>query len=346
MPLTMPVTSNEGQVLQQDLAPVSWGVISTADIGLKKVVPAMLASQLGRVDAIASRSPGTADEAAARLGIPKAYGSYEELLSDPEIEAVYIPLPNHLHREWTIRAAEAGKHVLCEKPLATTSQDAREMMAACDASGVKLMEAFMYRLHPLWRKVMQLIDDGAIGEVRAVQTAFSYFNDDPSNIRNIPEFGGGSLYDIGCYAVSVARLIYATEPTTVQASIRRDESLGTDVVTSVLLDFSGRHASFVCSTQMEDNQRVDIYGSEGRLVVEIPFNIPPDRPTRVVQVSGGEPPVSPGIVVHEVAPADPYTVQADEFSTAVRTGGPVPIPPEDSIAGLQVIEQIFAAAEA
>lgn len=332
--------------MEAEFAPVRWGVLSTADIGLKKVIPAMLASNTSSVDAIASRAPGPAHEAAAQLGLEKAYGSYEELLSDSAIEAVYIPLPNHLHREWTIKAAEAGKHVLCEKPLAMTSHDAREMVAACEGSGVQLMEAFMYRLHPMWRKTVQMIEAGLIGEIRAVQTVFSYFNDDPSNIRNIPEFGGGALFDIGCYAVNVARMIFASEPTRIKASIKRDERFGTDVVTSVLLDFAGRHASFVCSTQMEDNQRVDIYGSDGRIVVEIPFNIPPDLPTRVLHVSGGEPPVSPGIVIHELSPADPYTVQADEFSRSIRTGSPVPIAPNDSVAGVEVIEQIFAAAGA
>lgn len=327
-----------------EFAPVRWGVLSTADIGLKKVIPAMLMSNLSRVDAIASRSSGTAREAAAQLGLEKAYGSYEDLLADPEIEAVYIPLPNHLHREWTIKAAEAGKHVLCEKPLAISSADAREMVAACEGSGVQLMEAFMYRLHPMWRKAVQLIEDGAIGEVRAVQIVFSYFNDDPSNIRNIPEFGGGALFDIGCYAVSVARMIFASEPTTIKASIERDQRFGTDVLASVLLDFAGRHASFVCSTLLEENQRVEIYGSDGRILVEIPFNIPPDRPTRVLQLSGGEPPVAPGMVVHELAPANSYTVQADVFSRSVRTGIPVPIAPHDSVAGIEVIEQIFASA--
>lgn len=340
----MPCPSNEGVALEQRLEPVSWGVLSTADIGLKKVIPAMQSSELSRVTGIASRDSGKAQEAADDLGIEKAYGSYEDLLSDPDIEAVYIPLPNHMHLEWTTAAARAGKHVLCEKPIAMTSDDARRMVEACEKEGVLLMEAFMYRMHPMWHKVVALIDAGAIGDLRSVQTVFSYFNDDPSNIRNIPEVGGGALYDIGCYAVNTARMLFRSEPTDVKASIRRDDTLGTDIVTSALLDFDGRHSTFVCSTQMEPDQRVVVYGTTGRIVVEIPYNIPPDRPTRVLEISGGEPPVNPGTEVHEIPTADPYAVQADDFSTAIRTGDAVPVPPEDAVANMEVIERIFAAA--
>lgn len=319
-----------------------WGVISTARIATEKVIPGMKKSQLSRVDAIASRSLDTAERAAGELGVERAYGSYEELLSDPDVEAVYIPLPNHLHLEWTKAAAAAGKHILCEKPLAMTAGEAREMVEICHSAGVLLMEAFMYRLHPMWVKTKELIDNGAIGEVRAVQTVFSYFNDDPTNIRNIPEVGGGALYDIGCYAINVARLIFGGEPGEVKASVRRDEVLGTDIVTSGLLDFGGRHATFICSTQLEADQHVDILGTEGRLVVEIPFNIPPDRPTRVLQIAGGAPPVDPGVEVHELATADPYTVQADAFSKSIRSGTPVPVAPDDAVANMEVIERIFA----
>lgn len=326
----------------EDTSPVSWGVLSTADIGVAKVIPAMATSRMSRVDAIASRSADRARDIAGGLGIPKSYGSYEDMLADPDIEAVYNPLPNHLHPEWTIAAAEAGKHVLCEKPLAMTSAEAKTMISVCEKAGVKLMEAFMYRLHPMWAAVVEMVREGVIGEVRAVNTVFSYFNDDPTNIRNIPEAGGGALYDIGCYAVSVARLVFASEPTEVKASVQRDERFGTDVVTAALLDFGGRKASLLCSTQMEDDQRVDIYGTKGRLVVEIPFNIPPDRPTRVLQVAGGSPPVSPDVVVHEFEAADPYAVEADAFSMAIRSGAPVPIPPDDAVANLEVIEAIFA----
>ena len=322
--------------------PVRWGVIGCADIAVRKVIPAMSGSDLSHVTAIASRSAERARSTADSLGIPKSYGSYEELLGDQEIEAVYIPLPNHLHPEWTIAAAKAGKHVLCEKPLATSSEVAAEMIDAADRSGVKLMEAFMYRLHPLWVEVRRLISDGAVGELRAVQSFFSYFNNDPGDIRNQVDAGGGSLFDIGCYPVNVARMLFDSEPTDVMASIRRDPDFGTDILTSVVLDFDGRHAVFTCSTQLEDDQRVHIYGTEGRLLVEIPFNVPPDRPTRVLAVSGGNPPVDPNVVVHQVAAADQYRVQADAFSLAIRDDTPVPTPPQDAVANIEVMERIFA----
>jgi predicted dehydrogenase len=322
--------------------PVRWGVLGCAGIAVHKVIPAMQASQLSRVEAIASRSGEKAKSTAESLGIPRWLGSYQDLLDDPAIEAVYIPLPNHLHAEWAIAAAESGKHVLCEKPLATTSAQAREMIDAADRAGVKLMEAFMYRLHPLWVEVMRLIGEGEVGDLLAVQSFFSYYNVDPDDIRNSVEFGGGALFDIGCYPVNVARMLFAAEPSGVKSMIRRDDSFGTDVLTSVLLDFDGRHASFTASTQLEDDQRVHIHGTAGRLLVEIPYNIPPDRPTRILQYSGGEPPVAPGLVVHEIPPADQYGIQADAFSRSIRSDLPVPTDPEDAVANLMVMERIFA----
>jgi predicted dehydrogenase len=309
------------------------------------VIPAMQASELSRVEAIASRSLSRAQSTADMLGIERAHGSYEDLLADPEIEAVYIPLPNHLHAEWAIAAAAAGKHVLCEKPLALTSQSAREMIEAADNAGVKLMEAFMYRLHPQWVQVRGMLREGLIGDLLSIQSFFSYRNLDPDDIRNIADFGGGALFDIGCYQVNAARLLFDSEPSAVKAMVRRDDRFGTDVVTSVLLDFDGRHATFTCSTQLEDDQRVHIQGTTGRLLVEIPFNIPPDRPTRIFAFAGGEPPVSPGMEIHEVAPADQYGVQADAFSRAIRDDGPVPTDPRDAVANLEVIERIFADAD-
>ena len=327
------------------IEPVSWGVLGVANIADKKVIPAMLNSELSRVDAIASRSSDKADAAAQRFGIPRAYHSYEALLADPLIEAVYIPLPNHLHLEWTIAAAQAGKHVLCEKPLAITSADAQRMIDACAASGVKLMEAFMYRLHPLWQAAVEAVGDGRIGELRAVQAVFSYFNDDPANIRNIADIGGGALYDVGCYAVNLARMLFQAEPTAVHGAVRRDPRLGTDVLTSALLEFERGHATFICSTQLESSQRVEILGTAGRMVLDIPFNIPPDLPTRLHHIAGGDPPVAPHVETMHIAAADPYTVQADAFSRAIRLDHDVPIPPADAVANLAVIERIFAAAE-
>jgi predicted dehydrogenase len=321
---------------------VRWGVLGCAAIALRKVIPAMQRSEHCAIVAIASRDSGRAAAAAAELGIPRSYGSYEDLLADPDVEAVYNPLPNHLHAEWTLRAAAAGKHVLCEKPLAMTSTEAQEMVDGCEQAGVALMEAFMYRIHPLWRRVRTMVDEGAVGELLAIQAFFSYRNVDPGNIRNIPAYGGGALMDVGCYPINVARWMFDGEPDGVVATARIDPSFGTDVVTSAVLDFGGRHAAFTCSTQLEDDQRVHLVGTAGRLVVEIPFNIPPDRPSRVLRAAGGAPPVAPDIEVVEVAAADPYGVQGEVFSVAVREGAPVPLPPQDAVRNMEVIERIRA----
>ncbi len=321
---------------------VRWGVLGCAAIATHKVVPAMQRSERCEVVAIASRDLGRAAETAHSLGIPGHYGSYDDLLADPSVEAVYIPLPNHLHSEWTLRAAAAGKHVLCEKPLALSVAEATAMVDACRAAGVVLMEAFMYRLHPMWRRVRELVVAGLIGEVEAIQVFFSYRNVDPTNIRNIAAYGGGAMMDIGCYAVNVVRWMFDGEPTDVTAAVRRDPRFGTDVLASAVLDFGGRHATFTCSTQIESDQRVHLIGTNGRLLVEIPFNIPPDLPTRIVHAAGGDPPVAPGIEVIEIPAADPYSVQCDAFSAAVRDGSNVPIPPEDAIANMAVIERILA----
>lgn len=338
----MRASNGERASVEKTPNPLRWGVLGAADIAVQKVIPAISAYREGRVEAISSRTEDRAKATAERLGIPKSFGSYQSLLDDPEIEAVYIPLPNHLHMEWTLAAAAAGKHVLCEKPLAMSSADAQTMIDACDAAGVKLMEAFMYRLHPMWAEVRRLVDDGAIGELVAIQSLFSYFNDDPADIRSIPEFGGGALYDIGCYPVNVARMLFKSEPSKVKSSIRRDPDFGIDIVTSAVLDFGGRHATFTCSTRMEDHQWVGIEGTEGRLVVEIPYNIPSDRSTHILRYAGGEPPVEPGLEIHEVPAANQYGIQADAFARAVRDDTPVPTPVQDAVGNLTVIEQIFA----
>jgi predicted dehydrogenase len=320
------------------------GVLSTADIAIKKVIPGMRRAARVEVVAIASRDGDQARAVAGRLGIPRAHGSYAALLADPDVDAVYIPLPDHHHAEWTIAAAGAGKHVLCEKPLATTVADAERMAAACDAAGVLLMEAFMYRLHPSWVAAHDLVTSGRIGRLSTVQSWFSYFNDDPANIRNIREFGGGALYDIGCYNVNLSRLLFGSEPTRITASIERDRATGVDVVTSAILDFPDGIATFTCGTRIEPDQRVDIYGTTGRISIGIPFNIPPDRPTRIFVTAGGDPPVAPATEVIEFPAADPYGVEADAFAAAVLDGTPLPFDAADAVANLRVIEGIFAAA--
>ncbi len=322
-----------------------WGVLSTAAIARRKVIPGIRGAPRCAVVAIASRDVELARRTAAELDIPTAHGSYEALLADPAVDAVYIPLPNHLHAEWTIAAARAGKHVLCEKPLALTAADADRMVAACRDAGVVLMEAFMYRHHPTWLGALELIAQRRIGQLMAVQSWFSFFNDDPQNIRNVAAFGGGAMYDIGCYGVSLSRLIFGSEPTGVSGAITRDPVTGTDVIASAILSFGDGVATFTCSIRAEDDQRVDIYGTDGRISIEIPFNIPPERPTRIHVVHGGDPPVAPSIETLTFPPADPYGAEAAAFAAAVIDGAPLAHPPDDAVANLRVIESIFRAAE-
>jgi len=322
------------------------GVLSTADIARKKVIPGMRRATRVDVVAIASRDGDQARAVADRLEIPRAHGSYEALLADPDVDAVYIPLPNHLHHEWTIAAARAGKHVLCEKPLALTASEAHEMATVCEAAGVRLMEAFMYRHHPSWLAVVDLVASGRIGQLSAVQSWFSYYNDDPTNIRNVQAFGGGALYDIGCYNVNLSRLLFGAEPTGVTASMERDPVSGVDVLTSAILDFDDGTASFTCGTRMESDQRVHIYGSAGRISIGIPFNIPPERPTQIFVTAGGDPPVAPATEIIDFPAADPYGVMADVFAAAVLDGTPLPFEASDAVANMRVIDGIFAAVAA
>jgi predicted dehydrogenase len=322
---------------------VRWGILSTADIGMQKVTPAIQRATNSDVVAIASRDPEQAAVAAQRLGIPASYGSYEELLTANDVDAVYIPLPNDLHAEWTMKAAAAGKHVLCEKPLALSSAQATEMARACDAAGVKLAEAFMYRHHPSWVEARRLLSDGAIGDLQAVQSWFSYYNDDPTNIRNRMENGGGAIMDVGCYTINLSRMLFGTEPARIAASVRRDPIMGIDIVSSAVLEFpDGGQATFTCSTRAEDYQRVHIVGTAGRIEIEIPFNIPPDRETRIFVSAGGEPPVSPATETLVFAAEDPYTIQASLFAQAVLDDTPVAVPVSDAIANMKVIETILA----
>jgi len=320
-----------------------WGVISTADIGMAKVTPAIQRAELCEVVAIASRDRERAAAAAARLGIPKAYGSYEQLLAADDVDAVYIPLPNDAHAEWTIRAALAGKHVLCEKPLALSAAQAEEMVRACASAGVKLAEAFMYRHHPTWVEAVRLVRGGAIGRLQAVQSLFSYYNDDPANIRNRVENGGGAVMDIGCYCINLSRMLFAAEPIRIEAAVRRDPEMGIDIVSSALLEFpGGGQSAFTCSIRAEPYQRVHLFGTSGRIEIEIPFNIPSDRETRVFVTSGGDAPVAPATETLVFAPIDQYSIQASAFARAVLGDTAVPVPAEDAVANMKVIEGILA----
>ncbi len=326
------------------MAKLSWGVLSTARIGWEKVLPAMQQGDHCRIDAIASRSLANAQDWAGKLGIAKAYGSYEELLADPDIDAVYNPLPNHLHVPWTIRAAEAGKHVLCEKPIAITAAEAEPLIAARDRAGVRIQEAFMVRTHPQWLKAREILRSGRIGELRAIQGFFSYYNADPGNIRNMADIGGGGMLDIGCYPTTTSRFMLDAEPTRVIAILDRDPAFKTDRLGSAIYDYPGVQASFVFSTQLVEYQRMHFLGTEGRIEVEVPFNAPNDRPCRLF-VDDGSTLFGDGIETVEIPTCDQYRVAGDAFSKAVLDGTPQPIPLENAIANMRVIDAVFRSAE-
>lgn len=320
------------------MEPVRWGILSTAKIGRTKVVPGMMKSPLCRVVAVASRNEENARGMAEELGIPKAYGSYEELLADPQIEAIYNPLPNHLHVPMTLAAAAAGKHVLCEKPIAITAKEAEELKSA--PPNVLIAEAFMVRHHPQWQHALELIRTGTIGELRAVQAFFSYFNADPGNIRNKADIGGGGLLDIGCYAVVAGRYLFDTEPLRVIALIDRDPGFDVDRTTSALIDFgAGRQLTFTVSTQTVPYQRVNVFGTKGRLEIEIPFNAPVDTPTRLF-VDDGTAHGGKSAKAAEFPAVDQYQLQGETFSKAVRGISPLAYGLEDALANMRILDAL------
>jgi predicted dehydrogenase len=320
---------------------VKWGVLGAASIAVRKVIPGMQKGAYSEITAIASRDKKRAQETASKLGIPKAYGSYEELLRDGEIDAIYNPLPNHLHVPWSIKAADAGKHVLCEKPLSLSVKEAKTLLAARDRTGVKMGEAFMVKTHPQWLRTQEVIRSGTIGELQSAVCVFSYFNRDPGNVRHKVEWGGGGLLDIGCYPITMSRFIFAEEPTRVAGVLRRDPDFGTDRLSSAILEFPSGQSIFTCSTQSAYFQRMHFLGASGRVEVEIPWNAPNDRPCRIFisDTTAGAP------KVEEFPIVDQYTIQGDEFSRAIRGEREVPVPLEDAIKNMAVIEAIFRAAE-
>lgn len=318
-----------------------WGILSTAKIGVDKVIPAMQRGALCQVVAIASRDQVRAQQAAGQLGIPRAHGSYEALLADPEVDAIYNPLPNHLHVRWSLAALAAGKHVLCEKPIGLTSAEGQTLVdAARRHPRLKVMEAFMYRHHPQWQRAKSIVKSGGIGTLRTIQTFFSYHNVDPQNIRNQSEIGGGGMADIGCYCISLSRFLFDAEPTRVMGLVEYDPQFGTDRIASGMLDFGPAGTStFTCSTQLTPYQRVNIFGSEGRVEIDIPFNAPPDRPCTMRHERQG--------TTEEIAlpVCDQYTIQGDLFARAVLEDTPLPMPIEDAVANMRVIEAVLASAQ-
>jgi predicted dehydrogenase len=331
-------------VTDKRIAPVRWGILGAANIALKKVIPGMQRSALAQVVAIASRDIAKARAAANDLGIPRAYGSYQELIDDPDIEAIYNPLPNHLHVPWSIRAAERGKHVLCEKPIALTAREAHGLLVARDRTGVRIGEAFMVRTHPQWLKVKEIVASGRIGELRLIAGHFSYNRRDPGDIRSRVEWGGGALMDVGCYPITISRWLFGAEPTEVVGLIERDPEMEIDRLTSGLLRFDSGQATFSCATQLVPYQTMQIFGTQGRIAVEIPFNAPPRDECRVF-VDDGSDLAGGGIETVIFPPVDQYAVQADRFSEAIRGVGSVPVSLEDAIGNMAVIDALCRSAE-
>jgi predicted dehydrogenase len=316
---------------------IRFGILSTAKIALDKVIPAMQRCRHGQVVAIASREIERARTAATKLAIGTAHGSYEALLADPTVDAVYIPLPNHLHVPWALAALAAGKHVLVEKPIGLSAAEGQKLVDAARARPtLKVMEAFMYRHHPQWQRAKAIVDAGGIGTLRTIQSFFSYHNDDPANIRNSAEMGGGTMADIGCYCISLSRFIFSDEPRRVLGLVEHDPAFRTDRLASGILEFAAGTSTFTCGTQLTPFQRVNIFGDRGRVEIDVPFNAPPDRPCTMRHERAG--------VIDEISlpVCDQYTVQGDLFARAILDDAEVPTPIEDSVANMRVLEAVLA----
>lgn len=315
-----------------------WGILSTARIARKAMIPALKESALADVVAIASRDAEKAHINAAELGIPKAYGDYDALLADPEIDAVYNPLPNHLHKTWTIRAAEAGKHILCEKPLALNTDECQEMIAAATANGVQLMEAFMYRHHPRILATRAMLRDGVIGEVKTIESAFTFKLNDKTNIRYQPEMGGGAVMDVGCYCINISRLMAGREPVAVHARAHWAASGVDDQLTGILDFGDGLIAHFDCAINQESRQRCIVGGSEGYLELPMTFNMGMIE-TLISEEKGTE-----TSRVHTFPAVNMYRLIAEDFMGAIA-GQPPAFPIEDALGNMRVIQALLASAK-
>jgi predicted dehydrogenase len=324
--------------------PIRWGVLGAANIAINKVIPAIQRGARGRVVAVGSRDANKARTVADALGVPRVHGSYEALLDDPDIDAIYNPLPNHLHVPWSIRAAEAGKHVLCEKPIALSAAEARQLLAVRDRTGVQIGEAFMVRTHPQWLAARALVGSGRIGELRLISGHFSYYRRDPSDIRSRAEYGGGALMDIGCYPIMLSRWIFGAQPERVIADMERDPELGVDRLASAILHFAEGQATFSVAGQLVPHQRMQIFGTRGRIELEIPFNPPHDRPMRILVDDGREFAGASAEAV-EFPAVDQFTLQADRFAEAILGEAALPVPLEDSLANMAVIDAVMRSSE-
>lgn len=317
---------------------VRWGILGTAAIAREAVIPGMLKepyNAVAEVVGVASRDLSKAQAVADRYRIPRSYGSYQELLADPQIDAVYIPLPNHMHVPYAIRSLEAGKHVLCEKPIALSVAEAETLVEAGRRHPrLKLMEAFMYRHHPQWRWAREVVDSGQLGEVRTIQSFFSFYDDNPDSILHQPNYGGGGLMDIGCYPISLSRFLFRDEPLRVAGILEVDPQFGVDRLTSGIMEFAAGTSTFTCSTRIVPHQRVNIFGTEGRAEIEIPFNAPADRKCRAWIERDEQ------VLEVQFDVCDQYGIQADLFSRAILDDTAVPTPIEDAVANMRVIEAL------
>jgi predicted dehydrogenase len=323
---------------------IRWGVLGAANIAVRHVIPAIQAGGGGLVVAIASRDAARASQAAAGLRIARSYGSYQALLDDPDVDAVYNPLPNHLHVEWTVKALAAGKHVLCEKPIALRAADAEAIIRARDASGRQVVEAFMVRHHPQWHRVRELVRAGRIGDVGAIQSAFLFTVLDPGNVRNQPDIGGGALYDVGCYPIVTARYAFGAEPERAVALVDRDPVLGVDRVTSGLVAFpGGRQLVFTSALQLASYQRVVLLGAAGRIELQVPFTPRPDHACRLI-IDSGKSQDGSSAEVETFAAVNQYTLQCDTAAAVFRGTARAEFPIEDAIANMRVIDALYRSA--
>jgi predicted dehydrogenase len=315
---------------------VRWGILGTAIIAIEDVIPAMQKSEYCQIHGIASRVLTKAQDVAMQFGIPKAYGTYDELLDDDDIDAIYIPLPNHMHVPWSIKALEAGKHILCEKPIGLNAQEAKKLLEQSRKyPTLKIMEAFMYRHHPQWQKARELVKNGKIGELKTIQSSFSYINDDPYHICNKSEMGGGGLLDIGCYNISLSRFIFDSEPLRVCSKIEYHSEFKVDHIAAGILEFNGGSSSFFCSLQIPSYQNVNIFGSEGRIEINMPFNPLPDKPCKIRHEYDGH------TEEINIKACDQYRIQGDLFSQAILNDTAVPTPLEDAMANMMVIDKLI-----
>lgn len=322
-----------------DMKKIRFGVLGVSNHFYKRIALPLNETDNCEVYAIASREVSKAKVAGEEFGIPVSDLNYEELINHDEVDAIYIPQPNHLHAEWTIKALEAGKPVLCEKPLAMDAQEANQMADVSKRLNIPLMEGFMYRFHPLWQHIRNLIRTNQIGQINSVHTIFTYNNPSSSNIRNIKEFGGGALMDIGCYAISVPRFLFGSEPDKVMATMEEHPEFGTDMHTTALMQFGSANASFFVSTASEPFQKVEIIGTAGTITVHVPFNTYVDTPSTIT-VSTGQ-----GAREVEFPICDPYGLMFDAFSSALIDQKPVPVPIEDAINNMKVIDAVVKSAK-